>query len=972
MVRRCVWGLVVLLALLAGCSGKKRSFGEGVESNGVDMGGVGDSAPDAATQPGAAGGSSEARPDPNLLGSSEPTNGVPPGSLGAACTTSSQCNAPGSCVDGVCCSSACTELCAACDVPGSVGTCSAAPSDAACGELSCAGFDTECRKLDTAQLALNCEAFGVCKVNADCAVSNEPSSTACQAGTGACNGTGACLVAGKASLGETCAADADCAEGHCVAGEGGALVCCDAACDSPCQACSAAGHCEATPASDARCEAVACPADDVCRDYTADTIASQCRSFGQCQTGSDCPHEALRPDAECECDAATAACRLRPGASCTAADQCASGVCAANAEGTSVCCSSACAEGLFCSSDGASCVACEGDAISCEGNTELRCDAGVIGRTECRNGCTPGVGCNGLPPLGFLCEAGQCAAPNVCQPDVAGASRCCSRNCAAEGKVCAENGSCACREGEIAAGNDCLLQNGDPCTNSQQCQAGSTCTDGVCCQQACNGSCERCEPNTGLCVAIAAGQTDNTCNNGRQCVGARGDCRLNNRQPCGGNGAECTSNNCEPTVGNTTQICCSQSCTGNRPFCRSNGQGCVQCETNADCGNGCNTQTGVCNDLLPIGTPCGTSSQCASNALCLLDQSSQTRCCERNCAAEGLLCNGAGRCVAPAPATLATVTGGAPTAFPRTLVEDISGTTRLWTIQNTGGRASAPLTLSGNVEFPTSGNCLNLALQPGASCSVSVSFAPRDAGTRAATLTLNGGQGVAVSVGVEGQARFRNGSPCPSNRSLCDSNTCTEWFADPDGDGFGALETVGGVPSKNVCGDGSSANRPEPFIIAGGCRGNDVEIPYVTRNATPGIENAGLDCCDRFFRCDSSGSSSLTPNNAFPGQTVGSSGFLGCGSTPGAGLERDFNCDGDEEPVARANSGATPTACTQPRCAELFDKVPCAMAPAASCAQNGGIQAAEFCGQATFVGCGLSAAGVCQTTGAGTIFVSCL
>jgi hypothetical protein len=96
MVRRCVWGLVVLLALLAGCSGKKRSFGEGVESNGVDMGGVGDSAPDAATQPGAAGGSSEARPDPNLLGSSEPTNGVPPGSLGAACTTSSQCNAPGS------------------------------------------------------------------------------------------------------------------------------------------------------------------------------------------------------------------------------------------------------------------------------------------------------------------------------------------------------------------------------------------------------------------------------------------------------------------------------------------------------------------------------------------------------------------------------------------------------------------------------------------------------------------------------------------------------------------------------------------------------------------------------------------------------------------------------------------------------------------------------------------------------------
>jgi len=44
-------------------------------------------------------------------------------------------------------------LCAACNVPGSIGTCSAAPSDAACGELTRAGVDTECRKLDVSQLA---------------------------------------------------------------------------------------------------------------------------------------------------------------------------------------------------------------------------------------------------------------------------------------------------------------------------------------------------------------------------------------------------------------------------------------------------------------------------------------------------------------------------------------------------------------------------------------------------------------------------------------------------------------------------------------------------------------------------------------------------------------------------------------------------------------------------------------------------
>lgn len=445
MMRRA-WVMVVVLTAGVACSGKNRAFVEGSAGSGVDLGG---GEPDAAAQPGASSGSGETPPNPSLV-ASEPSNGLPPGSLGAPCATAAECNAPGFCVDGVCCSSACTELCAACDVPGSIGTCSAAPTDAACGALACAGVDTDCRKLDTSQLALNCEAFGACKVDADCAATSEPEGTACQAGAGACNGQGACAVAGKALLGAACASDVDCAEGHCVAGQAGTLICCDAACDSPCQACSAAGHCEDTPTTDQRCEAVACPGDDVCRDYTADVTASQCRSFGQCQTGRDCPYTSLRPDAECDCDATTGVCSLRPGAACATADQCPSGVCTANAEGTSVCCSSACADGLFCSSDGAGCVACEGDAVSCDGNTERRCNAGVVATVECRNGCTPGIGCNGLPPLGFPCDSGQCAAPSVCQPDVTGAARCCSRDCAAEGKVCAENGSCVCQEGQVA------------------------------------------------------------------------------------------------------------------------------------------------------------------------------------------------------------------------------------------------------------------------------------------------------------------------------------------------------------------------------------------------------------------------------------------------------------------------------------------------------------------------------------------
>ncbi|HVZ35999.1 MAG TPA: hypothetical protein VG963_26410, partial [Polyangiaceae bacterium] len=156
--------------------------------------------------------------DPSMNGELAPN----PRALGAACVTAADCDAPGFCVDGVCCSSACTDLCAACNLPGQEGTCSAAPSDAACAQLTCPGQSTDCRQLDTSQLSLNCESFGKCRASADCADVIEPTGTSCADGAGSCDGNGACNVQGKASLGETCASDGDCAEGHCVAGAGGA------------------------------------------------------------------------------------------------------------------------------------------------------------------------------------------------------------------------------------------------------------------------------------------------------------------------------------------------------------------------------------------------------------------------------------------------------------------------------------------------------------------------------------------------------------------------------------------------------------------------------------------------------------------------------------------------------------------------------------------------------------------------------
>lgn len=643
-------GTAGLLAGLFACEGTQREFVSGPlpGKEGNDPLAVGETA--GAADGDAAGQSGPAEGVAATLGVEGRDESIatvlPPGSLGTACAADADCNAPGLCVDGVCCSSDCTDLCAACNLPGSLGACSAAPSDSACAQLQCPGYDTECRALDASQLALNCESFGVCRANAECAITPMLVGTPCQAGAGSCDGEGACLVAGKLRLGEACGVDDECAEGHCVAaGEAGAFICCDAACDGPCQACSSAGFCEDAPSSDPSCDAVTCPADDVCRAYATAT-ENLCRGFGQCQTVQDCPFTRLRPNAECSCDP-SAGCTLTLGAACASDGECGSGTCLANVQGASVCCASSCADGLSCSRDGTDCVACEGPDIQCEGTIERRCNAGAAVTLDCANGCTPGVGCNALPPVGFPCDAGQCASPGLCQQDVAGQARCCSRDCAAEGKVCADNGSCVCGAGQIQAGSDCLLQDGDPCTGDDECQPGSLCTDGVCCQEACDGACERCQANTGLCVAVGAGQQDNLCNGGRQCMGGRGDCRLNLRQQCFGSGADCASDNCEPTVGNNTQICCAQSCSGDRPFCRSDGNSCTQCESNADCPNGCNLNTGLCQPLLTLGAPCGNTSQCAGNASCLLDQNRQTRCCERNCAAVGQVCNGNGRCIVP-------------------------------------------------------------------------------------------------------------------------------------------------------------------------------------------------------------------------------------------------------------------------------------------------------------------------------------
>jgi hypothetical protein len=625
---------VSIICLSAGCSIDKRKFTSGTVPS-----------------PFTSSVNPQTSVDPNLPGgvAGAVAMGAP---LGTTCQGNADC-ALGNCVDGVCCDSPCTDLCAACNLPDSLGTCSPAANDPLCPQTSCAGISTECSPLGDGQLAQNCDAIGTCRVSARCAAAPAAVGTPCQQGSGTCDGNGACVVANKAVLGATCAQDSDCAEGHCVTGSNGARICCSDACDGMCQACSASGRCEETPETDARCAPVSCPADNSCRDYV-DQV-KDCRGFGQCKVALDClsagNFTSLRPDAQCVCDPSTGGCALAAGVTCKGNTDCASGACVATSQASLLCCATPCGPGLVCKSDGTSCVQCEGSQITCNGEVQQTCSNGSIVTTACANGCTAGTGCNALPGIGQTCDAATgCTAPAVCKADLNGQSRCCVRDCAAEGKVCSVTGSCDCAAGQSAAGASCLLQDGDPCAQSAQCQSG-TCVDGVCCKEACNGYCESCQAGTGVCTAIASGQQDPDpnvpCTNGFVCTGTRGACRAITGQPCTNpDGTGCVSGNCEPTPGGGASVCCSQACSGTLGSCRGNGQGCVQCDSASQCGNGCNITQGTCNPLRVLGDTCTTAGQCGSgNCVTSLANGSAKICCGA-CSA-GQVCNAQGQCVQP-------------------------------------------------------------------------------------------------------------------------------------------------------------------------------------------------------------------------------------------------------------------------------------------------------------------------------------
>lgn len=179
--------------------------------------------------------------------------------IGGRCGAGSDCMS-GFCADGLCCSTACDELCDSCDLDDNEGTCLPTPVGGSCGSPTCSGASIT--------LPGECTAEGVCDRGAprrcpngrcdsamSCAATCTPDS--CAPGEICTEGL---LCVTPAEDGGECGADDHCISGFCVDG-----VCCNRACDDFCQTCDLPGRVgRCTPYSMGTDPELDCPEGSVC------------------------------------------------------------------------------------------------------------------------------------------------------------------------------------------------------------------------------------------------------------------------------------------------------------------------------------------------------------------------------------------------------------------------------------------------------------------------------------------------------------------------------------------------------------------------------------------------------------------------------------------------------------------------------------------------------------------------------------
>lgn len=529
---------------------------------------------------------------------------------GEPCTSDEQCQSGSKCADGVCCNTACTGQCEACNVEGSVGTCSAVTGAPRGDRPACDGDGSACHGVCNGALRSACtfpstqtpcrdaaceagvaveQAFcdgeGSCATTApvDCApFSCGPSACRGDCATDAqCSGDAYCKAnkcVERERVGIACTRDAQCASGFCTDG-----VCCDARCDGQCEACGRSGRCEAVRGQPvggrAACAGEAgetcagsCDGQNrqqcsypgaavVCREASCEagraTVAAHCRGDGACPAprsvscrngceGTLCAGDGCLVDSDCQ-----------------EGEHCLAGQCTPPAENGAACASAAecgsgfCVDGVCCES------ACDGQCEACDGPNGLGVCAPVRGaprgnRPSCTSDGSPcGGACDGKNADGCSYPSGTVCSPGGCQDGQEG-----GEGVAIVESICNGSGRCPTPRQQScgAAGCDAAdkLCAGD-CADGSPCPSGQYCSAGVCVSREATGT---------------ACQSDQQCASGFCVDGYCCSSACDDR--CAACDVPGSLGQCSPTAGPTR---------GGRPGCRGGGVCGAQCdgESVTDC-----------------------------------------------------------------------------------------------------------------------------------------------------------------------------------------------------------------------------------------------------------------------------------------------------------------------------------------------------------------------------------------------------
>jgi hypothetical protein len=397
--------------------------------------------------------------------------------------------------------------------------------------------------------------------------SSEAGASSCVAG--ACTAAaGSAGVAGTvlSAAGQPCAANAECESNVCAPDVDDFSRCCDRACgEAECERCSTAGVCGSPPAVASECPEVACPADDVCRDFQQAIAAGTCSGTGSCSSPADCTFDwtpAAREGEACECDAA--GCKLAVPEPCARNEDCASAACRATLAGASICCAQACGAGQVCRADGSGCdvaPVCTNGQLRCDGASYQQCVAGQwVTQRECGAlGCDPALdGCR--RSAGETCTSSAECGEGACRDTATGTRVCCTAAC-----------DTACRRCS-AAGTACQFLNDDAACGVVSCPGDSTCRDfpASVTQNRCNAG--SCGAPADLCdfTARNAGQS---CSNTSFCDSA-GNCNVPKRDP----GAACTTASQCASGQCISGVCCETACNGPNLSCADGRCVPVQCD----------------------------------------------------------------------------------------------------------------------------------------------------------------------------------------------------------------------------------------------------------------------------------------------------------------------------------------------------------------------------------------------------------